>query len=404
MNDNKMKQRIQELASQHLQEVIGYRRHLHMYPELSFKEINTSAYIEAFLIRNNIPFRKNIAGTGLTAFIEGTQPEKKTIALRADMDALPIQEENDVEYKSQNTGVMHACGHDVHTSSLLGAAMILNEIKNEWSGTVQLIFQPGEEVLPGGASLMIRDGVFQDKMPAGIFGQHVYPELPAGKVGMRPGPYMASTDELYVTVKGKGGHGAKPDRNIDPVLISAHLITTLQQVVSRWANPAMPTVLSFGKVIANGATNIIPNEVRMEGTFRTFDETWRKEAHVRMTELATHLVKSMGGEVDFKIEVGYPVLKNDIELTGLAKRYAVDYLGAENVVDLDIRTTAEDFAYFSQHMPACFYRLGTASALDNSKSYGVHHSRFDIDENALETGMGLMAWMAVCQLSSDKTH
>lgn len=398
-----MKEKIRQLASQFLQEVIGYRRHLHANPELSFQEFNTSAYIEAFLIRNNISYRKGIAGTGLTAFIEGKNPESKLIALRADMDALPIVEENNVEYKSKNNGVMHACGHDVHTSSLLGAALILNSLRTHWEGTVQLIFQPGEEVLPGGASVMIKEGVFEHKMPVAIFGQHVYPELPAGTIGLKPGPYMASTDEIYVTVKGRGGHGAKPDRNIDPVLITAHLITALQQVVSRWANPATPTVLSFGKVIANGATNIIPNEVKMEGTFRTFNEEWRVEAHQRMKDLATNLVKSMGGEVEFRIEVGYPVLKNDSSLTTAAKQFAIDYLGEDHVVDLDIRMTAEDFAYFSQYMPACFYRLGTASPNDDSKSYGVHNSRFDIDENALETGMGLMAWLTICQLSSKES-
>lgn len=398
-----MKEKIRQLASQFLQEVIGYRRHLHANPELSFQEFNTSAYIEAFLIRNNISYRKGIAGTGLTAFIEGKNPESKLIALRADMDALPIVEENNVEYKSKNNGVMHACGHDVHTSSLLGAALILNSLRTHWEGTVQLIFQPGEEVLPGGASVMIKEGVFEHKMPEAIFGQHVYPELPAGTIGLKPGPYMASTDEIYVTVKGRGGHGAKPDRNIDPVLITAHLITALQQVVSRWANPATPTVLSFGKVIANGATNIIPNEVKMEGTFRTFNEEWRVEAHQRMKDLATNLVKSMGGEVEFRIEVGYPVLKNDSSLTTAAKQFAIDYLGEDHVVDLDIRMTAEDFAYFSQYMPACFYRLGTASPKDDSKSYGVHNSRFDIDENALETGMGLMAWLTICQLSSKES-
>jgi amidohydrolase len=398
-----VKEKIRQLASQFLQEVIGYRRHLHANPELSFQEFNTSAYIEAFLIRNNISYRKGIAGTGLTAFIEGKNPESKLIALRADMDALPIVEENNVEYKSKNNGVMHACGHDVHTSSLLGAALILNSLRTHWEGTVQLIFQPGEEVLPGGASVMIKEGVFEHKMPVAIFGQHVYPELPAGTIGLKPGPYMASTDEIYVTVKGRGGHGAKPDRNIDPVLITAHLITALQQVVSRWANPATPTVLSFGKVIANGATNIIPNEVKMEGTFRTFNEEWRVEAHQRMKDLAANLVKSMGGEVEFRIEVGYPVLKNDSSLTAAAKQFAIDYLGEEHVVDLDIRMTAEDFAYFSQYMPACFYRLGTASPKDDSKSYGVHNSRFDIDENALETGMGLMAWLTICQLSSKES-
>jgi amidohydrolase len=390
-----MKEKIKTLAKKYLNDVIATRRHLHAHPELSYKEFNTSQYVQDKLTEYGIPFQAGVAGTGITAFIEGKNPKSKLVALRADMDALPIVEQNNVPYKSKNEGVMHACGHDVHTSSLLGAARILNELKTEWEGTVQLIFQPAEEVLPGGASLMIKEGVFAKKLPNSIYGQHVYPELPAGKIGLKPGRYMASTDELYVTVKGKGGHGAKPNRNIDPVLITSHLIIALQQVVSRWADPAMPSVLSFGKVIANGATNIIPNEVKLEGTFRTFDEQWRKEAHVRMTDLATNLVKSMGGEVDFKIEVGYPVLHNDEKLTAEAKQKAIDFLGAENVEDLELRMTAEDFAYYCHHMPACFYRLGTASPNDDSKSFSVHHPQFDIDENALEVGMGLMAWMAV---------
>lgn len=390
-----MKQKIKQLAQQYLNDMVAVRRHLHAHPELSYKEFNTSQFVQDKLGEFGIQFQAGIAGTGIMAFIEGKNPLSKLIALRADMDALPIIEQNDVPYKSKSEGVMHACGHDVHTSSLLGAARILNELKSEWEGTVQLIFQPAEEVLPGGASMMIKEGLFTNKIPNAIYGQHVYPELPAGKIGLKPGRYMASTDELYVTVKGKGGHGAKPDRNIDPVLIASHLIVALQQVVSRWANPAMPSVLSFGKVIANGATNIIPNEVKLEGTFRTFDEKWRKEAHVRMTDLATHLVKSMGGEVDFKIEIGYPVLNNDETLTMQAKQKAIDFLGAENVVDIELRMTAEDFAYYGQHMPACFYRLGTASPFDDSKSFSVHHPQFDIDEDALLVGMGLMAWMVV---------
>lgn len=390
-----MKEKIKELAKKHLSGIIEMRRHLHANPELSYHEFQTAAFVESKLKEFGIPCQTGIAGTGIVAFIEGKNPASRLIALRADMDALPIREDNDVPYKSKNEGIMHACGHDVHTSSLLGAALILNETKTEWEGKVQLVFQPAEEVLPGGASLMIKEGIFSKQKPGSIFGQHVFPELPAGKVGFKPGAYMASTDEIYVTVKGKGGHGAKPDRNIDPVLIASHLIIALQQVVSRWANPATPSVLSFGKVIANGATNIIPNEVKLEGTFRTFDETWRKEAHVRMKELAIHLAKSMRGEVDFRIEVGYPVLKNDKSLTEKSKALAIEYLGAENVEDLQLRMTAEDFAYYSQHMPACFYRLGTASPKDDSKSYAVHNSRFDIDENALEVGMGLMAWLAI---------
>lgn len=390
-----MQKKIKALVEKHFADVVAIRRHLHMHPELSYQEVETSSFVAAQLERLGIEIKRGIGGHGITAFIRGKNPDSRLVALRADMDALPIHEQNTVDYKSKHEGVMHACGHDVHTSSLLGAAIILNEMRQEFEGTIQLVFQPAEEVLPGGASLMLKDGVFAARKPQAIFGQHVYPELPAGKIGLKPGVYMASTDELYVTVKGRGGHGAKPDRNIDPVLITSQLIVALQQVVSRWANPAMPSVLSFGKVIANGATNIIPNEVKLEGTFRTFDEKWRKEAHRRMIELAEGLVKGMGGEVDFRIEVGYPVLKNDEALTIRAKDRAIEYLGAENVIDLDIRMTAEDFAYFGHEMPGCFYRLGTASSRDESKSFSVHHPRFDIDEEALKTGMGLMAWMVV---------
>jgi amidohydrolase len=388
-------EQIRSLAEAHYPDVLAMRRHLHMHPELSYQEVETSSFVAAQLQRLGLEVQTGIGGYGLTALIRGNNPESRLIALRADMDALPIVEQNDVEYKSKREGLMHACGHDVHTSSLLGAAIILNNLKEHVEGTIQLVFQPAEEVLPGGASLMLKDGVFAKKKPQAIFGQHVYPELPAGKIGLKPGVYMASADELYVTVKGRGGHGAKPDRNIDPVLITSHLIVALQQVVSRWANPSMPSVLSFGKVIANGATNIIPGEVKIEGTFRTFDEKWRKEAHERMIALADGLVKGMGGEVDFRIEVGYPVLKNDESLTLRARELAVEYLGSENVVDLNVRMTAEDFAYYGHEMPGCFYRLGTASPNDESKSFSVHHPRFDIDEEALKTGMGLMAWLAV---------
>jgi amidohydrolase len=392
---NTIIQKIKQQAEAHFHDVLAMRRHIHMHPELSYQEVETASFVKAQLERAGIACRTGIAGHGITAFIEGRNPSSRLIALRADMDALPILEKNDVPYKSKYDGVMHACGHDVHTSSLLGAALILQSMRDDFEGTIQLVFQPAEEVLPGGASLMLKEGVFAKRNPNAIFGQHVYPELPAGKVGMKPGVYMASADELYVTVKGRGGHGAKPDRNIDPVLITSHLIVALQQVVSRWSNPSMPSVLSFGKVIAQGATNIIPNEVKLEGTFRTFDERWRKEAHQRMIALAEGLVKGMGGEVDFRIDVGYPVLKNDEALTVQAKQRAVEYLGAENVVDLDVRMTAEDFAYYGHQMPGCFYRLGTASPSNESKSYSVHHPQFDIDEDALKVGMGLMAYLAI---------
>lgn len=390
--------RIKALAAQAHPEVVAIRRDLHAHPELSFNEHRTAAKVCEYLDKWGIPYQKGVAQTGVVALIEGRNPNKKTIALRADMDALPIQETNDVDYKSVNEGIMHACGHDVHTASVLGTAYILSQLKNSFEGTVKFIFQPSEEKLPGGASVMIAEGVLDNPKPSAIYGQHVYPDLPAGKVGFRPGMYMASCDELYVTIKGKGGHGALPHRNIDPVLISAHMIVALQQIVSRHADPRIPTVLSFGKVIANGATNIIPNEVYLEGTFRTLNEEWRNRAHQLMIELAEGLAKSMGGSVDFKIEKGYPFLTNEPALTGRAMAAAKAFLGNDNVIDLDVRMTAEDFSWYTQQLPACFYRLGTASP-DGQYTTSVHTPTFNIDENALQTGMGLMAWLAVDELA-----
>jgi amidohydrolase len=389
---------IYKKAEEYFNNVVNIRRHLHMYPELSFEEKETASFVASKLKELDIPFRSEIAGTGIVALIEGNKPGK-TIALRADMDALPITEQNDVPYKSKNAGVMHACGHDVHTSSLLGVAAILNSVKDQFNGSVKLIFQPAEEKLPGGASLMIEQGVLKNPEPSVVLGQHVMPLIETGKVGFRSGIYMASTDELYVTVKGKGGHGAMPHLNIDPVLITSHMIVALQQIVSRAANPTMPSVLSFGKVIANGATNVIPDTVYLEGTFRTLDEKWRTEAHIRMKTLAEELCKSMGGSCEFNIKRGYPVLYNNEVLTERARTYAVEYLGKENVIDLDIWMAAEDFAFYTQHKPSCFYRLGTRNEKRGIIS-SVHTPTFDIDENALKTGMGLMAWMAIKELAN----
>ncbi|MBL7915973.1 MAG: amidohydrolase [Bacteroidia bacterium] len=392
-----MHQKIKSLAAGYLNDVIGLRRHLHQNPELSFKEFKTAEFVWNQLDAIGIADKQKLAGTGIVALIKGRNADKKTVALRADMDALPIIEANEVPYKSQNIGVMHACGHDAHTASLLGAARILNELKNEFEGTIKLIFQPGEEKLPGGASLMIKEGVLQNPAPSEIIGQHVMPLIDAGKVGFRSGIYMASTDEIYVTVKGKGGHGAMPHLNIDPVLIASHMIVALQQIVSRHANPTMPSVLSFGKVIANGATNVIPNEVYLEGTFRTLDEKWRTEAHSRILKLATSVVEGMGGTVDFEIRRGYPALVNNPALTAAARKGAEEYLGKENVLDLDIWMAAEDFAFYSQQADACFYRLGTRNESKGITS-SVHTPTFDIEEKSLETGMGLMAYLAVKQL------
>ncbi len=394
-----MKDKIKQLAKQKLAQITEYRRYLHSHPELSFEEFNTAAFVAEKLKQFNIPFKTGVAGTGIVGLIEGKNPSKKVIALRADMDALPITETNDVEYKSQNIGVMHACGHDVHTSSLLGTALILSELKNEFEGTVKLIFQPGEEKFPGGASLMIQEGVLENPSPAGIFGQHVMPFIDAGKVGFRKGMYMASADELHVTVKGKGGHAAMPYLNVDPVLIAAHIIVALQQIVSRVGNPNIPTVLSFGKVIANGATNVIPGEVKMEGTFRTLNEKWRAEAHVKIKRMAESIAEGMGGTCEFNILKGYPFLVNEEHLTDSARKNAEDYLGKENVQDLDIWMAAEDFAFYSQEINACFYRLGIRNEARGITS-SVHTPTFDIDENALETGMGLMAWLTLKELET----
>jgi len=388
-----LQEKIKQLAKEYFAEIQANRRHLHSHPELSFQEQETAKFIAQKLNDYQIPFQAGIAGTGIVGYIEGSNPDSKLIALRADIDALPITEANEVPYKSQNTGVMHACGHDAHTASLLGAARILNTLKTEFEGTIKLIFQPGEEKVPGGASLMIQEGVLSPK-PQAIIGQHVMPLLPVGKVGFREGMYMASADELYVRVIGKGGHGAMPENCIDPVLIASHIIIALQQIVSRNAPPKIPSVLSFGKVIAQGATNIIPNEVYMEGTFRTFDEEWRSQAHQKMIKIAQSIAEGMGGTCEFEVRRGYPFLRNNPELTRKAKNAAIAYLGEENVVDLDIWLAAEDFAYYSQIADACFYRLGTRNESKGIIS-GVHTPTFDIDEQALEIGAGLMAWLAL---------
>ncbi|NRF38763.1 M20 family metallopeptidase [Pedobacter foliorum] len=392
------KDKIQALSNDIFEQVVGYRQHLHSNPELSFKEFETSAFIKKHLTDWGIPF-SDMANTGVVGIIKGDLPSDNIIALRADMDALPILEANEKPYASKNAGVMHACGHDVHSSSLLGSAYILNSLKAEFGGTIKLIFQPAEEVLPGGASIMIKEGVLENPKPQSIVGQHVMPLIDTGKVGFRSGIYMASTDELYVTVHGKGGHGAQPHQNIDPVLITSHIIIALQQIVSRNADPRLPSVLSFGKVQANGATNIIPNEVKIEGTFRTLNEEWRKEAKRLMKKMAEGIAESMGGSCDFRIMDGYPYLINEEKLTANARAFAEDYLGKENVIDLDIWMAAEDFAYYSQVTDACFYRLGTGNK-EKGTTYSVHTPNFDIDEDALKTSTGLMAFIALKQLGN----
>ena len=395
-SEESLKSVIQGLAARYAADTVALRRHLHAHPELSFQEVETAAFVTQQLRDMGLE-PQTLADTGVVALIEG-QPGGPTIALRADMDALPIQELNEVPYKSTRPGVMHACGHDVHTTSLLGTARILTALKGEFRGTVKLIFQPGEEVTPGGASLMIRDGVLENPAPRVVLGQHVFPKLPVGQVGIRSGRYMASADELYLTVRGKGGHGAMPELNLDPVLVAAHIIVAAQQIVSRRGNPKMPSVLSFGKIVGLGATNVIPDSVYIEGTFRTMDEQWREEAHVHLRTLCEGLAASMGAVCELEIRRGYPCLDNDPAVTARTRAAMVAYLGPDNVIDLDQWMAAEDFAYYSQAGPACFYRLGTRSPDGSRGTSSVHTPTFDVDEGCLTLGPGLMAWLAVQEL------
>ncbi len=389
---------IKSLSRQFAADTVATRRHLHAHPELSFQEHQTARYVADQLRAIGLTPQEGVANTGVVALIEGTKtPSGRVVGLRADMDALPIREANDVPYKSTVEGVMHACGHDAHTASLLSTARILYTLRDEFSGTVKLVFQPAEEKAPGGASLMIKDGVLENPAPVSMLGQHVAPNIQAGKIGFREGMYMASTDELYLTVRGKGGHGAMPDTLIDPVLIASHIIVAMQQVISRNRPPASPSVLSFGRFIADGVTNVIPNEVTIEGTFRCMNEQWREEGLRRMKKLAEGMAEAMGGTCEFERVTGYPFLKNHPELTRRTRSATEAYMGQENVVDLDLWMAGEDFAFYSQVVDSCFYRLGTRNESRGIVS-GVHTPTFDIDETALDIGPGLMAWLAVEEL------
>lgn len=391
--------RIKQSANEFSTQLIEIRRHLHTHPELSFEEKETAKFIATQLDKLGITYQKDIGGHGIVGLIKGNNPDQQTIALRADIDALPIQEKNNVSYCSVNEGKMHACGHDVHTTCLIGALKILNEIKDNFEGQIKFIFQPAEEKLPGGASILIQEGVLENPKVEKIFGEHVLPQLETGKVAFRSGISMASCDEIFITIKGNGGHGAVPNLAIDTVLIASHIVIALQQIVSRNANPIMPSVLTIGKFIANGATNVIPEEVKMEGTFRTFDEKWRAEAKIKIVQIATSIAESMGAEIEIEIAHGYPFLKNDEDITKNAIANAKLYIGEENVEELPIRMTAEDFSYYTQVVPACFYRLGTGN-IEKGITSSIHTPTFDVDENCLEIGAGLMAWLAFSELNN----
>ena len=384
-------QQIKNLSAKYAADSVAIRSHLHANPELSYQEFETSAFVQSKLKEMGITFEV-MATTGVLAVIHGKNPDSRVIALRADMDALPIHEENEVAYRSQKKGVMHACGHDVHTSILLGAARILNELKEEWEGTVKLLFQPGEEKNPGGASYMIRDGALKNPAPQGIIGLHVHPGLETGKLSFRKGRVMASADEIYITIKGKGGHAASPNLTADTVLIASHLIVSLQQIISRNKNPLSPSVLSICSIQGGHTTNVIPSEVKLMGTFRAMDEEWRFKAHELIRKNAVGLVESMGGEIDLHIDVGYPTVDNDPVFTETAWKQADIYMGKENVLETEMRMGAEDFGYYTQVIPGCFFRLGVRNEAKGI-IHNVHTPHFDIDENAIEIGIGNMAWL-----------
>ena len=389
-----IKQEIRQRADTYFEEVTRIRRHLHMYPELSFGEKETSAYIRSLLDDWGVTYRYPFVQHGLLAEISGHDPEGPVLALRSDMDALPIEEQTGLDFASQNKGIMHACGHDIHMASLLGAILVLKDMKAHFRGKILFIFQPGEEKLPGGAKLMMEEGIFDEVQPDMILAQHVLPEMETGTVGFRTGPYMASSDEIYITARGQGGHAALPEKINDPVLMASHMLITLQQEINRKAPKGTPTVLSFGKVIADGAMNVIPDEVQLEGTFRTMNETWRKEAHQLIERVIRGIADSMGGEALLEIRHGYPVLKNDPGITARARSLAIDLLGEEHVEDMDIRMTAEDFGWFSNAYPSMLYRLGVKGAT-TEEILPLHTNRFSADESSLKTGLIMLSWLAI---------
>ncbi|MCF8226074.1 MAG: amidohydrolase [Bacteroidales bacterium] len=394
-----IRESIRKHTSEILEDITGIRRHLHKNPELSFREFNTSGYIRSLLDAWGFEYKFPVVDTGIVALLHGKNEDGPVIALRSDMDGLPIKEQTGLPFSSANEGVMHACGHDIHMSCLLGTMRVLQEHREFFNGKVLFIFQPGEEKLPGGAKLMLEEGIFNENQPDLILAQHVLPEMEVGKVGFRPGEYMASSDEIYITVKGKGGHGALTENIHDPVLMASNILISLQQEINRGSPKGTPTVLSFGKVIADGAVNVIPDEVRIEGTFRTMHETWRKQAHTLIEQVASGIASGMGGKVDVEIRHGYPVLINDRSVTRSARSYAASLIGEENIVDMDIRMTAEDFAWFSAHYPSMMYRIGV-KAPGAAKMIPLHTSRFIADEGAISTGINMMSWLAFSFLTA----
>ena len=392
MNTLELKNRIQELSLRYFDDTLALRRHLHQFPELSGEEHATAAFVAAFLDSYGIKSKMYIQNTAVVALIEGKEPHSRVVALRADMDALPIEENNTWEFRSKYAGIMHACGHDVHVASLLITARILQELKTEWKGSVKLVFQPSEEKFPGGAIQLIEAGVLENPKVDMMLGMHVSPEIDTGKIGMKSGNYMASTDEIYITAIGKGGHAAIPEMVVNPLLIASKILTQLEIFCRDYAPKDTKSVLTFGHILGSGKTNIIPDKVSLEGTLRTFDEDFRTEAHQLIAEIASETAKKAGGSAKISIDKGYPALYNDEALTKKVFSIAQDLLGEKNVLSLDYRMTAEDFAYYSHRVPSVFYRLGVGI---EGKSCNLHSPDFFVNEDAMQQAPAVMAYMAI---------
>lgn len=393
--NTELQKTIEHLSNELFEKVKSYREYIHANPELSYQEFKTMAYVSEQLTKIGIEHTTKVGNTGIVAIIRNQNHglDAECIGLRADMDALPIQEDNEIPFKSKVDGVMHACGHDVHTAILLGAAEILNKIKEQLPQPVKLIFQPGEEKNPGGATYMIKDGALENPKVKEMYALHVFPDMSVGKVGFKEGIYMASCDEIYITIHGKGGHGATPNQCIDPIAIGAEIILNLQTIVSRKCDPKIPCVLSFGHFEALGATNVIPSKAILKGTFRTMNEDWRAKALELIEQQVNGIVTANGGTVELEISKGYPFLENDPKVTASMRSKAHLFLGEDQVEELPIRLTSEDFSYYSQEIPVCFFRLGVRNEAKGI-TYGVHHPKFNIDDNALKTGMQMMALAA----------
>ncbi|MCX8473313.1 MAG: M20 family metallopeptidase [Sediminibacterium sp.] len=388
-----LKKEIQQLASEKQADWIEIRRFIHQNPELSFQEYNTANFIKEKLISWGIDCRI-IGGTGVVALLHGKNPQKNVIALRADIDALPIKEENQCNYVSKNEGVMHACGHDVHTTILLGTAFILKQFSNEWEGTIKLIFQPGEEKNPGGASILIKEGVLENPKPACILGLHVHPNLLVNHLSFRGGRVMASADELYIDIKGTGGHAAAPQLTVDTIYVASTLIVALQQIISRNNHALNPSILSICSIQGGSTTNVIPQEVKLKGTFRALNEEWRKQGHTRIKEICAGIASATNAVIDCHIDIGYPCVDNNEKLSKLAMDLAIDLHGQDHVSETEIRLGAEDFGYYTQQIPGCFYRLGVRSDAQQTVR-NVHTSTFNVDEQCLAVGVATMAFLAV---------